>query len=180
MVARSLTPIPGDPLTVPFLSTFSKSARLFYPIAVKAVANNVSANQAIGAFLASGGRIRRQSALQVMRAVAGVEEAGAQLQFLRLNFAPDPRRLPEALTELRRAFSFRVRISGTDISTGDPFERFVTVALDDVASRQDIEQMATSFVFQDRERYGIDLDNVQLMSGSKAGPQGTLLPREIA
>ncbi|KKM99174.1 hypothetical protein LCGC14_1150560 [marine sediment metagenome] len=123
--------------------------------------------------------LRRTTVQAIVRAARDVEAIGSRLQFLRPNFTPDPRRLPEALTKLRRAFSFRVRISGTDLSTGDPFERFVTVALDDVASREDIEQMATSFVFQDRERYGIDLDDVQLMSGSKVGPQGTLLPREI-
>ena len=162
-------------MTGPFIATLTGRARAAYPIIQSGVAQNLSANAIEVSLRAAGVGIRRQTLLDMVRRIRGVETTGAQLQFVGLNRTPDPRRIPEALTKLRRAFSFRVRLRGTDIATGDPFERFVNVALDHPLTRAEIEQIGTSFIFADPERYQIALDEVLLVNGVKSGALGTLL-----
>lgn len=162
-------------MTVPFLSTLPRSARLFYPIAQRGVREGLSANRIIEAFRAGGGRIRRQTALEVVRRERGVREVGVRLRFLKRGTFPDIRRLPEALTKLRRAFSFTVRLRGIDAATFEDVERMVTVALDRPQSRSMIEQIAFEFAQPEPEQYGMELTEVLLMSGKKAGLPGTLL-----
>ena len=162
-------------MTGPYIASLVGNARFAYPIVQRAVANNVSANATAILLTAAGTGVRRTTLLEMFRRVRNVETTGAQLQFVGLNRTPDPRRIPEALTKLRRAFSFRVRLRGTDIATGDPFERFVNVALDQPLTRAEIEQIGTSFIFADPERYQIALDEVLLVNGVKSGALGTLL-----
>lgn len=135
----------------------------------------MSANAIQISLQAAGLGIRRSTILDMVRRVRKVETVGAQLQFIRLGLIPDPRRIPEALTKLRRSFSFRVRIRGTDIATGNPFKRFINVALNQPTSRQNIEMMALNFTFSEPERYQMAVDDVLLVSGVKAGEFGTLL-----
>ena len=94
---------------------------------------------------------------------------------MRRDFTPDPRRLPDALTKLRRAFSFQVKISGFDLSTGEDITRFVSVALDDPLTRAEIESIGLGFIEEDMERYGLAVTDVLLDRGVKAGVEGTLL-----
>ena len=162
-------------MTVPFLTTLTPSARQAYPIIQRGVSEGLSANAIQTTLRSAGMGIRRQTLLDTVRAIKGVETVGGRLRSLRLDRVPDPRRMPEALTTLRRAFSFRVELRGVEIDTGNPFTRFVTVTLDSPRTRQRIEQLAEQFVLDEPKRYGIDLESVLLVHGSKAGPEGTLL-----
>ena len=162
-------------MTGPYIASLTGRARTAYPIIQSGVAQNLSANAIQVSLRAAGAGIRRQTLLDMVRRIRGVETTGAQLQFVRLDRVPDPRRIPEALTKLRRAFSFRVRLRGTDIATGARFERFVSVALDQPLTRAEIEQIGTSFIFAEPDRYQIELDEVLLVSGVKSGAMGTLL-----
>lgn len=159
----------------PFLSTLSARARRAYPIIVRGVREGLNSIQ-IGSVLAAGeGNIRRTSLLGIMRRVRNIETVGVQLRFLKRTAFPDPRRLPEALTKLRRAFSFTVRLRGIAIDTGQAIERFVTVSLDNPRSRDAMERIAEGFASEKRDPYGFDLEEVLLMTGVKAGAPGTLL-----
>lgn len=93
---------------------------------------------------------------------------------------PDPRRLPEALTKLRRALSFEVKISGFDIENGEDVTRFVTVSFDDPLTRAEIENVGLGFIEEDMQRYGFAVTDVLLVRGMKAGVEGTLLPPRAA
>ena len=119
--------------------------------------------------------IRRQTLLDIIRAERGVIQSGNQLRNIRRGFVPDPRRLPEAITKIRRSFSFVVRITGTDVSTGASITQNVTVALDKPLTRSQIESIAVDFIGADFERYGLNIEEVLLVEGLKAGPEGTLL-----
>lgn len=161
-------------MVLPFLSTLSARARQAYPIIQRGVSEGLSA-RAIQTTLSSAGLgIRRQTLLDTVRRIKDVEGRGQRLRFIRSDRTPDPRRLPEALTTLRRSFSFRVELRGVDFGTGDPFTRFVTVALDKPLTRQEIERKAEQFILDEPKRYGIDIETVLLVHGSKAGPEGTL------
>lgn len=161
-------------MPLPFIATLPRAARLFLPIAEGGVARGLSANRIIDSFRAGGGAIRRQTALDVIRRVKGVEAQSSQLQFLRRGFTPDPRRLPEALTALKRAFSFTVRLKGYLVETGEEITRHVTVALDRLQSRATIEQEGFDFAQPEPEQYGLVITEVMLVGGKKAGLPGTL------
>jgi len=134
----------------------------------------LTANQIQTVLRSQGLGIRRQSLLDIVRGVRGIEVAGARLRTLRRNFTPDPRRLPDALTKIRRAFSFEVRISGIDLSTGEDIVRHVSVSLDDPLTRSQIENIGLGFIEEELERYGLAVTDVLLTSGVKAGEEGTL------
>jgi len=119
--------------------------------------------------------IRRTSLLDIIRREKGIEIAGSNLRSMRRNLIPDPRRIPEALTTLKRAFSFKVRLRGIDTATGESLERFVQVSLDRPRSRAEVEDIGASFAFEDPERYQLALTEVLLQSAVKAGLQGTIL-----
>jgi len=158
----------------PLLSTLSGRAREAYPIIKGGVGRGLTANQIQTVLRSQGLGIRRQSLLDIVRGVRGIEVAGARLRTLRRNFTPDPRRLPDALTKIRRAFSFEVRISGIDLSTGEDIVRHVSVSLDDPLTRSQIENIGLGFIEEELERYGLAVTDVLLTSGVKAGEEGTL------
>jgi len=159
----------------PLLSTLPARARLAYPIIQGGVRRGLSANSIQSLLRSEGLGIRRQSLLDIIRAERGVAATSAPLQSMRRDFTPDPRRLPDALTKLRRAFSFSVKISGFDLSTGEAITRFVSVALDDPLTRSEIENIGLGFIEEDMERYGLAVTDVLIERGMKAGVEGTLL-----
>lgn len=160
----------------PLIFTLGKRARAAFPIIQRGVREGISANSIQTILRASNMGIRRQTLLDIIRAERGVISAGKDLRNIRLGFVPDPRRLPEALTKMRRSFSFTVRITGTDVSTGEALIQNISVALDKPLTRSQIESIAVDFIEADFERYGLDITEVLLVSGVKAGPDGTLLP----
>lgn len=162
-------------MPLPLLATLSGRARLAYPIIQRGVREGLS-SRAINTILQDTiGGLRRTSLLSIMRAERGVALAGSRLQALRRDFTPDPTRLPDSLTKLRRGFSFTVRIRGFDLGTGEDVTRFVTVALDDPLTRAEIENIGLGFIEEDLERYGVAVTEVLLQRGMKAGEEGTLL-----
>lgn len=162
-------------MSPPLLSTLTGRARQAFPIIQRGVREGLSANQIQTLLQTADLGIRRQSLLDIVRGVRGIEVAGSQLRFLNRAFTPDPRRIPEALTVLRRAFSFTVRMLGVDVSTGESVERFVNVSLDRPRSRSSIEQTALDFSQPEPEQYGLAITEILLVSAVKAGPPGTLL-----
>lgn len=138
------------------------------------MARGLSGNAIITGYMRGGGAIRRQTALELLARVRGVEQKSSQLQFLRRDRFPDPRRLPEALTKLKRAFSFEVRIRGFASDTGEALERFVTVALDKPMTRARLEQTGFEFSQPEPQQYGMVVTDVTLVGGKKAGLEGTL------
>ncbi len=159
----------------PLLSTLPARARLAFPIIQGGVRRGLSANSIQSLLRSEGLGIRRQSLLDIIRAERGIETASSRLRAMRRDFTPDPRRLPDALTKLRRAFSFQVKIRGFDLSTGEDITRFVSVALDDPLTRAEIENIGLGFIEDDMERYGLAVTDVILDRGVKAGVEGTLL-----
>jgi len=162
-------------VTLPFLSTLTRTARRAFPIIQGAVRRGLSANRIQSLLSSVKLGIRRTSLLDLIRREKGIEIGAANLRAVRRDRIPDPRRMPEALTTLKRAFSFKVRLQGIDTSTGEDIDRFVQVSLDRPRTRGDIEDLGASFAFEDPERYGIDLTSVTLQSGVKAGFPGTIL-----
>lgn len=64
-----------------------------------------------------------------MRQVRAIEAAGANIRFIPKALTINTARLPLALTDIRRDFSFAVRVRGVD-AFGNLIDRHVTVSTD--------------------------------------------------
>ncbi len=157
----------------PLLSTLNARQRRAFPIIQGGVARGLTGNQ-IGRVLQLQGLGINNVVLQrIVRAEKGIAIAGARLRSMPRHLVPDPRRLPDALHKIRRAFSFTVEIRGFDLSTGEALEQSVTVTLDDVLTRGEIEELALGFIDAKMQHYGVAVTDVILERGVKAGVEGT-------
>ena len=163
----------------PLLSTLSQRARTAFPIIRGGVARGLSANSIQSLLRAEGLGIRRTDLLSIIRAERGIEVAASRLRTMRRDRSPDPRRLPDALHKIRRAFSFDVKISGFDLETGADVTQFVNVALDDPLTRGEIENLALSLIDAQAQRYGFAVTDVIIERGLKAGVEGTVFTPDV-
>lgn len=81
-----------------------------------------------------------------MRRLQQLEAAGQAIRFIPKGNTINVNNLPEAITHLRREYSYRVRVSGIGPG-GIQTERFITVATDNPAlTPGEIEQLAADAV----------------------------------
>ncbi len=161
-------------MAVPFLLTLSARARAASPLIRRGVREGVSSRALTRILQEAGLGIRRQTLLGIMRAVQGEVAIGPVLSALGVDRRPNPFRLPPALTKIRRAFSFAVRVRGAESDTGLEVERFVTVTSDTVPTRREIEALAEQAIESDLDRYKLIVADVLLVGGLRAGAPGLL------
>ena len=161
-------------MVAPFLLKQSLRARRASPLIRRAVREGVSSRQLTQILRDAGLGIRRQTLLDLMRHESERILTGPVLSALRLDRMPNPMRLPPALTKIRRAYSFTVRVRGEEFGTGIKMEQFVTITTDKLLTRGEIESLANLVVEKDLERYGLDIATVTLIGGQRAGPEGLL------
>ena len=161
-------------MVAPFLLRLSLRARTASPIIRRGVREGVS-SRALTVILQNAGLgIRRQTLLDIMRLMEGEAAIGPVLSALGINRRPNPLRLPPAITKIRRAFSFRVRVRGSIEDTGEPTERFITVTSDTLLTRGEIEAIADEAIEADRGRYNLVVSDLLLVGGVRAGAPGLL------
>lgn len=161
-------------MVAPFLAGLSLRARRASPIIRRGVREGVSSRQLTQILQKAGLGIRRQTLLDIMRLVEGEAAIAPVLSALGINRRPNPLRLPPAITKIRRAFSFTVRVSGLDTDTGGALEQFVTVTSDTLLTRGEIEALAEQAIERDLDRYKISLSASLLIGGVRAGAPGLL------
>lgn len=157
-----------------YLDSLTGAARFSYPFIQRGVREGLSANAIQKALAANDVHLRRSTILDLVRKERELVSAGSSLKFLNQNSRPDPRRLPEALTAIRRQYSFTVEVRGTSLSSGESRVQNITVVSDRLMTRGEIEDTATGFAEDGGERYGMEVDSVLLTRGMKAGAFGTL------
>ncbi len=161
-------------MAFPFLLKQTARARRASPMIRRGVREGVSSRQLMGILQKAGLGIRRQTLLDIMRLMEGEAAIGPVLSALGINRMPNPLRLPPALTKIRRAFSFTVRVRGSVETTGEPIERFVTVTTDTLLTRGEIEALADEAIEGERGHYDIVVSNLLLVGGVRAGAPGLL------
>ena len=161
-------------MAAPFLLGLSLRARRASPIIRRAVREGVSSRQLTKILRDAGLGIRRQTLLDLMRKETERALMGPVLSALRLDRMPNPMRLPPALTKIRRAYSFTVRVRGTEFESGISMEQFVTITTDKLLTRGEIESLANLVMEKDLNRYGLDVTELLLIGGQRAGPEGLL------
>ncbi len=161
-------------MAVPLLQTLSRIARAAWPIIQRGVREGLSANK-IGAVLRTQGLgIRRQTLLQITGAERKIWTHGLSLRFLPFSATPNLRKLPVALSKIRRQYSFVVSLTGRSRLTGLPMVQNVTVSTDVGMSRQAIEAVGEEMGIAGKERYDLVLEKVLLISGLRAGAPGLI------
>lgn len=108
--------------------------------------------------------VRRTDLLTALRFVRGVERRSNALASVRRDRKPDPARISISRTNIRRNFSFVVRVRGFDMVSGETVERFVTIVSDTVLSRDELEQAARDMLEEGVSNYPMDIETVTLQT----------------
>lgn len=104
----------------------------------------------------------------------GEAAIGPVLSALGINRRPNPLRLPPAITKIRRAFSFTVRVRGLEADTGASIDQFIQVTSDTLLTRGEIEALAEQAIESDLNRYNLSVSSSLLIGGVRAGAPGLL------
>ena len=137
-------------MPLPLLSTLPASARIAYPI-IQAGARRGLSSRAIERIVRQSGLTisRGRSILPIMRQTLAIERAGANIRFVPKSLTINTSRLPLALTNIRRNFSFVVRVVGRD-ALGNLIDRHLTVSTDrSLITPGEIEEAADRMVAEE-------------------------------
>lgn len=113
-----------------------------YSFAKGAFSRGLSANAALSLARLTGIGVRRHDFLGIYRELRGQTEAAYHIRSVRKTHLPNVDRLPHAITNIRREYSFNVRLNVRDGQTGDIMHRNITVTTDRLMTVGDIEAEA--------------------------------------
>jgi hypothetical protein len=114
----------------PLLALLPKSARQALPIIQGGVARGLSSRAITQSILEAGIKISRgRSVLPAMRAIKQLEQQGSNIQFIANRNRINVNRLPPAMTNIKRRYSYRVRIQGIGLD-GQPQSQYLFVSTD--------------------------------------------------
>lgn len=152
----------------PWLSTLPKSARLFYPIAVKGIHQGLSANSILASYKAAGPGIRRTLGLEVVRELREITRRATAFKGLHLDRRPDFAKIPLSETKIWRKFSYNVEFQGLT-SGGKSVLGHVTIVTDDIITRRQAEAAAERYLDATPDTYGIEtVEKIQLAGIKKS------------
>lgn len=157
-----------------FVSSLPAALRRAWPIITGGVKQGLSANSIQGVLKAAGMGVRRQTLLDGVRALRNGFAQQETLRILGDVIRPPLRMIPEALTRIRRRFSYLMEIQEEVESRIET--RFFTLSSDDVLNRNEAISEATDLLENDAFKYGREVRVVgaTLTGIVKAGSLGTL------
>lgn len=160
-----------------WLDGLNALARIAFPFVESAVARGLSSRAITSALQSTLGMgLRRETLLYMMREIKGVQDLASRVRYLNPHFVPDSTMIPEALTTLRREYSYNVRVSGTLTGTGQSFTRHITVSTGSLLKPAEAEEIALNLVNSDVESYGMEAAEARAWSLMRAGSGGTFAP----
>jgi len=113
-----------------------------YSFAKGSFSRGLSANAALRLARQTGIGVRRHNFLSIYRELRGQSEAAYHIRSVRKTHLPNVDRLPHAITNIRREYSFNVRLNLRDGQTGEIMHRNITVSTDRLMTVGDIEAEA--------------------------------------
>lgn len=161
-------------MPIPLLSTLSTAARVAYPIIKRAVSEGLSVLDTQILLQDHLTPIPRNELLKVINAVRREYRLGADLRNRPLNRIIGERSLHEAITPLRRQYSFDVLVRGIDTATGLLRGQYITVSTDRLLTRAEIEAAAMRAASGAGGSGGMEEMIAELHAGRRAGRAGTL------
>jgi len=141
-----------------------------------AVSQGISGNETLRQLQAAGAGIRRTDFLDVYRYASGTAKAGFEISHVRKDYFPTLSTMPESRTDIRRDYSYNVRLDLQRADTGERFTKNITVTTDKLLRIREIEAEARdAFYDPDSGREGTEvdiLDTVIIESRRKAVQYG--------
>lgn len=136
-----------------------------------AVARGMGLNATQGLLQAAGIGIRREQINQLIHYFTGVTEAGYNVAQVRKDYFPNVDKFPDAITTLRREYSFTVRLgkTGEFDESGQPVYNYVTVTSDKNMRVQDILDEAESYYDEASENYPVEAFEPVITGAKKRG-----------
>jgi hypothetical protein len=123
---------------------------------------------------AAGLKIANDALRDAVRLERDLVDRGSRLKFLGFDASPLASNLPEALTAIRKQYSFTVEVLGHPTGGGSDITQFVTVSTNKLLTRRQIENAARGAVEGNQGRYGFTVESVMLTGGIRAGAAGVL------
>lgn len=159
-------------MPIPLLATLSQTARIAYPIIQAGTRRGLSSRAIERTVRQAGLQISRgRSILPIMRQVQAIEAAGAAIRFIPKSLHVNTSKLPLSLTDIRREFSFTVRVRGVD-AFGNLIDRHVTVSTDRaLITPGEIEDAADFLVSQEGQSDTLVEVTSTLQSGVQRVPR---------
>jgi hypothetical protein len=137
------------------------------PFIEHAVSQGISATTLQTSLSASGIGVRRQDLLDAFRSVKGAESSAQALASLRSDFRPNPERLAYAVTKQLREYSFRVKVTGFNLSTGKDETRHFSISTNELLSRNEIEDVALGYSTDEENYLPFEPSGVTLLSATR-------------
>jgi len=136
-----------------------------------AVGRGLGLNATQDLLQAAGIGIRREQINQLIHYFTGVTEAGYSVAQVRKDYFPNVDKFPNALTTLRREYSFTVRLgmSGATDEYGNPIYNYVTVTSDKNLRVQDILDIADGYYEDAFENYPVTKLEPVVIGAKKRG-----------
>ena len=162
-------------MALPLISGLNLLARQALPVIQRGVGEGLS-SRAISSIIkdAFGKSIRRSTLLDVIRGIKGIEKANVQLKFIRKDRLPNVDRIPEAITRIRRNFSYKVKVEGHFIDTDIAHTEYINISSDINLTIAQIEAKALEAMEAGIKRYKLIVEKLTLDEAVKAGKLGTL------
>jgi len=162
-------------MALPLIAGLNALARQALPLIRGGVTRKLS-SRAISDTLKKtfGKSIGRNTLLKIIRAYKTIDSKNSQLKFLPKLSRPNPNRLPFALTKLKRKYAFVVEIKGLITGTETSIVQNLTITTNEILSRLTMENIALKIITDNAKRYKIIDVIAKLVSGLRAGPEGTL------
>ena len=122
------------------------SASIAYDYIKRAMGRGISARAMEPIIRRTITPISRTTINNVVRGIKGIQEAAADLRFLKRNATPDPRRIRPPKGEILTKYSFTVRSSGQGLHYDDDGFRYTQVTSDTLLTREQMETRASEIV----------------------------------
>lgn len=164
------------------LPWLSESILRALPMIERGVREGISRNALQTLLSEAGIGVRRTDLLSAYSAIANQVVQTDALLALRTNLIPPVFRIPEAITRIRRQFSYKVVVTAIDRQSGETVERHVTVSTDRLLPFTEAENLAQGMVQDDtvegdstmrRSQYQVTGAAVEGIL--KGGAEGTIL-----
>jgi len=136
-----------------------------------AVARGLGLSATQGLLQAAGIGIRREQINELIHYFTGVTDAGYSVAQVRRDYFPNVDKFPNAITQLRREYSFTVRLgkTGEYDELGKPVYNYVTVTSDKNMRVQDILDEAESYYEDSAENYPVESVELTIVGAKKRG-----------
>lgn len=136
----------------------SASERTALPFLRELAETDLSANAILSRLKENGLGIRRSNGLSIISQLRNVISTRPYVANVGVNKQLTIDNLPTALTDIRRNFSYEIRIDGRLDATGEKASTYVTVTSDELLTKQEALDIAADYSDTDGTVYGISYD----------------------